>query len=194
MNYELIIYTTNIQLGDTILINCSAGGWGRIIFFHILNENIFPKFYFKISYARFLISKLPRPSKRPKVRIIKIRIQCLKLIFMIFIHTKVSTSYILFLTAFENHITIILPADRVIFFHALAHLKIINLVLLNIFKLHILKEYFILQILIYYVCCRYYKKMMKIVDLVYNMLKYIVKQKENSRISAPVTISKAKAT
>ena len=113
---------------------------------------------------------------------------------MIFIYTKVSTSHILFLTAFENHITIILPADRVSFFHALAHLKIINLVLLNILKLHILKEYFILQIIIYYVCCRYYKKMMKIVDLVCNMLKYIVKQKENSRISAPVTISKAKAT
>ena len=37
-------------------------------------------------------------------------------------------------------------------------------------------------------------KMMKIVGLVYNMLKYILKSKENSQISDPVTIFKAKAT
>ena len=51
MNDELILYPPNIQLDETFLISCSAGGRGRINFFHIQNDHIFIKTLFQTLFT-----------------------------------------------------------------------------------------------------------------------------------------------
>ena len=51
MNCELIIYPSNIHLGETILFICVGGGWGGVDFIHILNDHILLKTLFQTLFT-----------------------------------------------------------------------------------------------------------------------------------------------